>query len=522
MNENSGWMKPKASFKLKKSGQSSKRAPLLKQVPLQPVIQNAAPAPDVNHKRRNPFTLEDGPGEKRFKASDSFSLDRAVESCDSLSQDSGVSSSHSQSSHHFSDSFSSASNKGNHIDYKDVSELPLDWSLKTKLSFTSHQAWHWGQHMSTGEAASSVTGGVRCLDIAEGNHCLDTSPNTQFHAAALYWQHPALPGLQLFPRQNKVEKCSFPTEMHRCIVSDWINSLQCVYQLVKSLQCPYFYVCSPSFTCLFRAAGIGGSQQLLALLTPTTSGIRAALKREDVEFTMPLRQRQPQDDDAQDDEEPEEVEKGQEPTEFLESLGIDSDSLLGFAATTAKTNRQTGVLLDGRSDSLVCVEGVECQSLLNYLLNAKLSQGPGGLPPTILAPVAFPGAVLKSLKVKEHVIASKPGQPKSYQMNVQGPVLPHMMSTLTRLSVKHNPSLHLHANTQEDTVAFSLFNLPEQEVAPSAFASAGLKDCGLPSDLLQAFCKKRSGSTEVAILREVSVRDGQFKVVNKDQEEEKS
>ena len=44
----------------------------------------------------------------------------------------------------------------------------------------------------------------------------------------------------------------------------------------------------------------------------------------------------------QDDEEPEEVEKGQEPTEFLESLGIDSDSLLGFAATTAKTNRQTG------------------------------------------------------------------------------------------------------------------------------------------------------------------------------------
>ena len=28
---------------------------------------------------------------------------------------------------------------GNDIDYKDVSELPLDWSLKTKLSFTSHQ-----------------------------------------------------------------------------------------------------------------------------------------------------------------------------------------------------------------------------------------------------------------------------------------------------------------------------------------------------------------------------------------------
>lgn len=408
-------------------------------------------------------------------------------------------------------------------DYKDIAELPLDWSLKTKLSFTSQQAWHWGQHMSTGEAASSVTGGVRCLDIGEGNHCLDTSLNTQFHSACLYWQHPALPGVQLFPRhgQNKVDKLSLSPEMHRCIVSEWINSLQCVYQLVKSRQCPYFYVCSSSFTCLFRAAGIGGSQQLLALMTPTTSGLRAALKREDVEFTLPLQQPAPQGEEPKEDE-TENIGKVEEPTDILESLGIDSDSLLGFASTNSKTNRQPGVILDGRSDSVVCVEGVECQSLLNYLLNAKLSQGPGGLPPTILAPVAFPGAVLKSLKVKEHVIGSKPGRPKSHQINVQGPIMPHMLSLLTLLSVKHNPSFHLHTNTQEDTVSFSLFNLPDQKIAPSAFASAGLRDCGLPPHLLQAFCRTRSGSSEVGILREVSLRDGSFKVENKDEEEEKS
>ena len=39
-----------------------------------------------------------------------------------------------------------------------------------------------------------------------------------------------------------------------------------------------------------RAAGIGGSQQILALLTPTTSGLRSALKREDVDFSSPLQQ----------------------------------------------------------------------------------------------------------------------------------------------------------------------------------------------------------------------------------------
>ena len=41
------------------------------------------------------------------------------------------------------------------------------------------------------------------------------------------------------------------------------------------------------------------------------------------------------------------------------------------------------------------LQGVECQSLHNYLLNAKLTQGPGALPPTILAPVAFDGATLR-------------------------------------------------------------------------------------------------------------------------------
>ena len=39
---------------------------------------------------------------------------------------------------------------------------------------------------------------------------------------------------------------------------------------------------------MFRAAGVGGSQQILALLTPTSSGVRSALKREDVEYSLPL------------------------------------------------------------------------------------------------------------------------------------------------------------------------------------------------------------------------------------------
>jgi len=59
--------------------------------------------------------------------------------------------------------------------------------------------------------------------------------------------------------------------------------------------------------------------------------------------------------------------------------------------------------VDRTPESLIYVEGVEAQALFNFLMNCKSSTattGPlAGVPPTLLAPVAFHGATLKSLKV---------------------------------------------------------------------------------------------------------------------------
>ena len=65
--------------------------------------------------------------------------------------------------------------------------------------------------------------------------------------------------------------------------------------------------------------------------------------------------------------------------------------------------------IDSRPESLLLIEGIECQSLLNYLLNAKLSVGQGvaALPPTLLAPVAFQGAVLRALKLRQSSVAGR-------------------------------------------------------------------------------------------------------------------
>ena len=63
--------------------------------------------------------------------------------------------------------------------------------------------------------------------------------------------------------------------------------------------------------------------------------------------------------------------------------------------------------IDGRPESLALVEGLECQSLLNYLLNAKLVAGKDQLPPTLLAPVAYHGATLRSLRVRAGQVAEQ-------------------------------------------------------------------------------------------------------------------
>jgi len=60
--------------------------------------------------------------------------------------------------------------------------------------------------------------------------------------------------------------------------------------------------------------------------------------------------------------------------------------------------------IDYRPQSTVLVEGLAgTQALVNYLLESGTcfaSSGPqAGLPPTILAPVAFTGAALHTLKV---------------------------------------------------------------------------------------------------------------------------
>ena len=408
-----------------------------------------------------------------------------------------------------------------------LSQPPLDWSLKTRLRLVSASGLGWTQHLSTVEEASGVTGGVRCLSLASGDHCLDTSANAQFHSQCLYWQHPSLP-VSLFPRytlssytrppSTTSPALSLSPDMQRALHSDWMTSLQSVYQLVKARQCTYFYLLAPNFTVLFRAAGVSGAQQMTALISPTSTGVRAALKREEIEFSLPLfRSREAEDDEESQGPECDTT------NEFLESLGIEADSLPGLSNHAPKNRLAAGAgsgqNIDGKPESLALVEGVECQSLLNYLLNAKLCVGKDQLPPTLLAPVAYHGATLRSLKVRVTGAGGRAsGRPAQYSVDLTGPILPHTVQGLASLASRLSPAFSVSSHTLEETVSFSMYQGEEDTVAPSAFGTASLDDCGLEAEILKVFCARRNpGEQSDNVVRDLIYRDNGFTVNSQSQ-----
>lgn len=236
-----------------------------------------------------------------------------------------------------------------------------------------------------------------------------------------------------------------------------------IKQLLRARQCPYFYVCANTFTVLFRAAGIGGRVETHAFLTPTTRGLRAVLKQEDIEFTMPLKDQHNKsldsgvdtqstsfsnlsdeitqdrttnnnangsdgdvDDDDDDDVDHE---------KWLASLGVEAVEIKKISSMQARNTRNLESAEDFSDHSIVLIEGVECQAFFNFLLNSKSSTAKtgrlAGVPPTLLAPVAFPGATLRNLECRSSKIHM---DSQDYQsMELKGVILPHILQYLCSL-----------------------------------------------------------------------------------------
>ncbi|XP_029596480.1 protein downstream neighbor of son homolog [Salmo trutta] len=275
-----------------------------------------------------------------------------------------------------------------------------------------------------------------------------------------FWQHPSLSWRSLFPRigaersfTGKNVPWAQDMALQQSLMSEWSVSLSSLYSLLKARLCPYFYVCSYQFTALFRASGLAGNSSITALLTPTTRGLREAMKAGGIEFTLPLleerRKSKEQGSTAHNQETDGEEEETQSEASNKED---DDDDDGGFSwlkemgvqdkikkPDNISIKERNSVCLDHKPESVVCVSGTHTFTLINFLINCKsLVAGAGsqaGLPPTLLAPTAFRGATLHSLKARSVNVKTqvRAGYQDVCSLEVTGPIMPHSLHALTRM-----------------------------------------------------------------------------------------
>ncbi|XP_073699237.1 protein downstream neighbor of son homolog [Garra rufa] len=388
-------------------------------------------------------------------------------------------------------------------------EFPADWSLKTRLLFTSPQSFSWADHLKAQEEAQGLSFHCRAeyaslpAQIQEPRGC--TELRCGFQQCLQYWQHPSLPWLSLFPRigaerkfSGKCMPWSQDTTLQQSLMSDWSVSLTSLYSLLKARLCPYFYLCSYQFTVLFRAAGLSGAKGISALLSPTTRGLREAMKAEGIEFSLPLLEERRKSKELASSQSGESVSQteGEESagsavlSEHSENEEDEDDDDAGFSwlkemgvqdkikkpdAISIKLRKEhREVRLDHRPESVVLVEGSNTFTLLNFLINCKsLVAGAGsqaGLPPTLLAPTAFKGATLHSLKARTVNVKTqvRTGYQDVCSLEVTGPIMPHMLHALTQLlkpaqKGEFSVGLYTHEPTAVLNVPISQTSEPQQQ-----------------------------------------------------------
>ncbi|XP_065912877.1 protein downstream neighbor of son homolog isoform X2 [Dysidea avara] len=348
--------------------------------------------------------------------------------------------------------------------------FPTDWSLKLKARFTSVHPFSWGSVMSSIEEASGITNFTRCS--ADENLKIKTPDQhlSTLQQCLMQWIHP--------------DTAWNITSLNETILStmhhQWSTSFNSLYHLYQAGICPYFYVVAQNFVVLFLLKGFAGTEVNTVYISPTTTGLRKAMKIEGITFSMPLAETKPkheqQDGDIADK------------SELNTSTSDDEDNALWMASVGVRQEQaiiisgNDGSHLDYRPSSLVKIEGNQIHPFFNFLLNYQLGNT-SGMPATLLSPVAFKGAILSSLKSqlgKAKQYKSKRNYTEIHYLEITGSIMPQQLTQLCRLMAEtQNGHFSVTLSTMAPTVAFN-FPVHEQvdceETNNEVTSMAGLSD----------------------------------------------
>ncbi|XP_070800437.1 protein downstream neighbor of Son [Pituophis catenifer annectens] len=419
-------------------------------------------------------------------------------------------------------------------------EFPADWSIKTRLLVTSSQSFAWADHLKAQEESQGYIQHCRATLINLPQSIQEPKLSTELRCAfqqnLIYWLHPFFPWLPLFPRigadrkmVGKSHPCAFNEELQQMFMSEWSLSFTSLYNLLRAKLCPYFYVCTYQFTVLFRAAGLAGSDMITALISPTTKGLREAMKNEGIEFDLPfqgIKQKNfnaaasPLETEVKKDTEmklneiEEELEMsggdGSDDDDdgilWLMEMGIEDKIKKPDTISTKFCKEKNEMKLDHRPESVVLVKGTNTFTLLNFLINCKslvASAGPqAGIPPTLLSPVAFRGATMQTLKARSINVRTQAHSHYKdlFSLEIVGPIMPHCLHSLSMLlKSAQNGTFSAICYTHEPTAVFNTGINNKQHMKESGIKE--LSNCGLhPNTLSQLALNSTLGKSSIRLL----------------------
>ena len=293
------WRKPAKSIKLlvkKRTRQSNdKSANILQTRNLNTIQQDVVPARQL--KRNNPFgcspskksNIEKVPvDEENIKLFDA--LEQPVcrkttleESKHGIEADAIGHNINVDCNEKYTNNSDSSNEDDSNIKAKRLSgmKLPVDWSLKTRLRFTSPHPFNWCSKILGKQETKGLCNFVQHQDLTT-----DDYPSC-FQQNIMYWIHPMLSWISLYPRltsemklTTKIPNIAENQDIADALQASWCQSFRSLFNLIRCGYCDYFYLCSAQFTVLFRAALIGGVALTSAYITPTSKGIRDSLDKE--------------------------------------------------------------------------------------------------------------------------------------------------------------------------------------------------------------------------------------------------
>lgn len=438
----------------------------------------------------------------------------------------------------------------------------IDWSIKTKLRLYTNRSMPFHGSFKVIDEVAGLNHFVRGSTETEQAPGEGENFSAELKRHCFVWQFPSLPWIKMFPRSpdlkpGSILKSTAPlfsitpnSEIADSLYSQFCSSIHSLFKLLKSKYCPYFYMCANNYTVLFRASGVAGSNDAHALISPTTNGFRKLLTDEGIEYVMPCYGKfsknlsnsslneccsstgssgigtndSSEPIEAKEDEEDNEEESENANTDiddqhqWLESLGLSQQDFPSLQTSSLRRRRMMNVptrnniddqTAKGKMKSLVRVDGLSnCQTLLGLLINNRKicipNSGPwSGIPPTLLAPIAFDGATLTPINVKQK---SSENQKNIVSLDLSGPILPHSLhgimnlfgrfcsshSVPTETSPTNCTIVRSSLRTFDASSSFALENRSaidgiQRNLNPT-FAVENLLDSGLDRRFLTAIC----------------------------------